>query len=190
MDRYVKKVLNKGKVTPKQMCLYLYQMLRKTKPSNMTVTIADIFQYYNTYNPGPLEQGLEQGLTFILYVSFYVGLDCLKHRMLRHILNTHKVFLLCVFFCEFVGLPNGKKTCHMRGRRRAFLLCVFSYDSPDDVTERKSCHSLCRSISCPPCEFLYVSSGVLLGKKSVHTEGSGRVYLLYGFYCDSSGQWK
>ena len=76
-----------------------------------------------------------------------------------------RAFLLCVFCSDFLDVPTGKKTCHMRGKQRAFLLCVFWYGLPDGQTGRKSYHTACMSTASLPCEFWHVSAGFLHQKK-------------------------
>ena len=87
--------------------------------------------------------------------------DDWDQKRLCHILDTHRALLLCVFCCECLAVPTGRKTCHLRSRRRAFPLCVFWYESPIMENDRNLCHTGCRSIPSPLYEFLYGSSGFL-----------------------------
>ena len=99
---------------------------------------------------------------------------------------TQRAFLMHAFCCGFSGLPNVRKTRHIKGKQRVFLLYVFWHESLDCETAKNSCHTECKIISSHQCEFLYVLSCVLSGKNSFHIEGMCIAFSPYECLYESS----
>ena len=107
--------------------------------------------------------------------------------MLCHILNTHRAFLLCVFYCDLLSAPTGRKTYHKWNRKMAYLPCVSFCDSSGDQTQRKPCHTGDRNKVFLLCEFSCESLSFVTGRRTLHTWSRSTESPYCASFCDSSG---